>query len=112
MGGADFHIAMTDMLLAGFPVAGNTANVFPALREDQVAFGAPSSVSAGNGYVAPSAIQQAVGCLVRGTNCGSYTPRSGTNPNFRGLMTWSINWDRFYNYEFQNQNGAYLKSLA
>ena len=30
MGGADFHIAMTDMLLAGFPVAGNTANMFPA----------------------------------------------------------------------------------
>jgi chitinase len=112
MGGADFHIAMTDMLLAGFPVAGNTANVFPGLREDQVAFGAPSSVSAGNGYVAPSAIQQAVNCLIRNTNCGSYTLRSGTNPNFRGLMTWSINWDKFYNYEFQNQNGAYLKGIA
>ncbi len=112
MGGADFHIAMTDMLLAGFPVAGNTANVFPALREDQIAFGAPSSVSAGNGYVAPAAVQQAVGCLVRGTNCGSYSVRSGTNPNFRGLMTWSINWDKFYNYEFQNQNGAYLKALS
>ena len=41
MGGADFHIAMTDMLLAGFPVAGNTAQTFPALRADQVAFGAP-----------------------------------------------------------------------
>ena len=25
MGGADFHIAMTDMLLTGFPVAGNTS---------------------------------------------------------------------------------------
>ncbi len=111
MGGADFHIAMTDMLLAGFPVAGNTANVFPALREDQVAFGAPSSVSAGNGYVAPTAVQQAVNCLVRATNCGSYTVRSGPNPAFRGLMTWSINWDRFYGWEFQNQNGAYLKSL-
>jgi len=111
MGGADFHIAMTDMLMAGFPVAGNTANMFPALREDQVAFGAPSSVSAGNGYVAPSAIQQAVGCLVNGSNCGGYTPRSGTNPNFRGLMTWSINWDKYYGWEFQNQNGKYVKAL-
>ncbi len=54
MGAADFHIAMTDMMMAGFPVAGNTANMFPALREDQVGFGAPSSVSAGNGYVAPA----------------------------------------------------------
>ncbi|WP_438873045.1 chitinase [Paractinoplanes toevensis] len=111
MGGADFHIAMTDMLLAGFPVAGNTANVFPALREDQVAFGAPSSVSAGNGYVAPAAVQQAVGCLVSGANCGGYAVRSGTNPNFRGLMTWSINWDKFYGWEFQNQNGKYVKAL-
>ena len=111
MGGADFHIAMTDMLMAGFPVAGNTANMFPALREDQVAFGAPSSVSAGNGYVAPAAVQQAVGCLVSGTNCGGYTPRSGTNPNFRGLMTWSINWDKYYGFEFQNQNGKFVKAL-
>jgi chitinase len=112
MGGADFHIAMTDMLMAGFPVAGNTANMFPALREDQVGFGAPSSVSAGNGYVAPAAIQQAVTCLVKGSNCGGYTPRSGTNPNFRGLMTWSINWDRYYNWEFKNNNGPFLKGLG
>jgi chitinase len=112
MGAADFHIAMTDMLFAGFPVAGNAANLFPALRADQVGFGAPSSVSAGNGYVTPAAVQQAVGCLVKGTGCGGYTPRSGTNPNFRGLMTWSINWDRFYSWEFQNTNGAYLKTLG
>ncbi|MGW4501779.1 chitinase, partial [Micromonospora sp. NPDC004336] len=50
MGSADFHVAMTDMLLAGFPVAGNPDRFFPPLREDQVAFGAPSSPSAGNGY--------------------------------------------------------------
>ncbi|MEV0717834.1 cellulose binding domain-containing protein [Asanoa sp. NPDC050611] len=111
MGGADFHIAMTDMLLAGFPVAGNTANVFPPLREDQVAFGTPSSVSAGNGYVAPAGVQQAVNCLVRGQGCGGYTPRSGTNPNFRGLMTWSINWDRFYNWEFRLAHEPFLNSL-
>jgi chitinase len=111
MGGADFHIAMTDMLLAGFPVAGNTANVFPALREDQVAFGTPAAVSAGNGYVAPAGVQQAVNCLVRGTNCGSYAPRSGTNPAFRGLMTWSINWDRYYNWEFKNSHEPFLNAL-
>nr|WP_310376559.1 cellulose binding domain-containing protein [Catenuloplanes atrovinosus] len=111
MGGADFHIAMTDMLLAGFPVAGNAANVFPALREDQVAFGAPSSVSAGNGYVGPAAIQEAVNCLVKGVSCGSYTPRSGTNPNFRGLMTWSINWDRYYGWEFRNSHAPFLRAL-
>ncbi|MFB6397029.1 chitinase [Polymorphospora lycopeni] len=112
MGGALFHIAMTDMLLAGFPVAGNTNNVFPPLREDQVAFGTPSSTSAGNGYTAPAAVQQAVTCLVRGTNCAGYTPRSGTNPNFRGLMTWSINWDRYYGWEFQNSHRPFLNGLS
>ncbi|MFJ1540908.1 chitinase [Micromonospora chalcea] len=111
MGSADFHIAMTDMLLAGFPVAGNGNAVFPALREDQVAFGAPSSTSAGNGYLAPAGVQQAVTCLVRGQNCGGYTPRSGTNPAFRGLMTWSINWDRYYSWEFRLNHGPFLKAL-
>src|SRR4051812_20999677 len=111
MGGADFHIAMTDMLVAGFPVAGNTANMFPALRPDQVAFGAPATVNAGNGYVAPAAVQQAFGCLAKGTNCGGYTLRGGAHSDLRGLMTWSINWDHFNGYEFQNQNGAYIKSI-
>jgi chitinase len=111
MGGADFHIAMTDMLLAGFPVAGNANAVFPALREDQIAFGTPSSTSAGNGYVAPAGVQQAVTCLVKGQNCGAYVPRGGTNPGFRGLMTWSINWDRYYGWEFRLNHGPFLKSL-
>jgi chitinase len=112
MGGADFHVAMTDMLLAGFPVAGNTANTFPALRADQVAFGAPSSVSAGNGYVAPAAVQQAVTCLVKHSNCGGYTPRSAAAGSFRGLMTWSINWDRFYGWEFKNNHEPFLNALG
>jgi chitinase len=111
MGGADFHIAMTDMLLAGFPVAGNTNNMFPALREDQVAFGTPAAVSAGGGFTPVAGVQQAVNCLVRGTNCGGYTLRSGTNPAFRGLMTWSINWDRYYSYEFMNNHEPFLNSL-
>lgn len=37
VGGADFHIAMTDMLLTGFPVAGDPDHVCPPLRPDQVA---------------------------------------------------------------------------
>jgi chitinase len=110
IGGADFHIAMTDMLAAGFPVA-NTGLTFPALREDQIAFGLPAAVSAGNGYTSPAAVHQAVDCLVKGTNCGGYTLRGGTSPDFRGLMTWSINWDRYYDWEFMNSHEPYLNSL-
>ncbi len=112
MGGADFHIAMTDLMLTGFPVAGNTSNMFPALREDQIAFGTPASVNAGGGYVAPAQVQQAVSCLVKNTNCGGYTVRSGTNPNFRGPMTWSINWDKFAGWEFKNAHESFLNGLG
>jgi chitinase len=46
--------------------------------------GLPAAVSAGNGYTAPG---------------------------FRGLMTWSINWDRYYNWGFQNDHAPYLDAL-
>nr|WP_330164987.1 chitinase [Catellatospora vulcania] len=110
MGAADFHIAMTDMLAAGFPVA-NTGVTFPALREDQIAFGVPAAVSAGGGYTTPAQVQQAVNCLVKNQNCGGYTLRGGTSPDFRGLMTWSINWDRYYNWEFSNSHEPFLNAL-
>jgi chitinase len=111
IGNADFHIAMTDMLKAGFPVAGNTNNMFPPLREDQIAFGLPAASLAGNGYTTPDQVHQALDCLVKGTNCGGYTLRGGRSPSFRGLMTWSINWDRFFNWEFMNSHEPYLNSL-
>ncbi|MFE2966602.1 chitinase [Streptomyces sp. NPDC059340] len=107
MGGADFHIAMTDMLLTGFPVAGDANNVFPPLRPDQVAIGMPASTNAGNGYVAPSEVTKTLDCLTKKTNCGSYATH-GTWPGLRGLMTWSINWDRFGSWEFQRTFDGYF----
>ncbi|WP_103338381.1 chitinase [Amycolatopsis sp. CA-126428] len=110
MGGAEFHIAMTDMLKAGFSVA-NTGQFFPGLRPDQIAIGLPAAVSAGNGYTSPADVQTAVNCLVKGSGCGSYTLRGGTSPGFRGLMTWSINWDKYYGWEFQNSHEPFLNAL-
>ncbi|MEU3510703.1 glycoside hydrolase family 18 protein [Streptomyces longwoodensis] len=107
MGGADFHIAMTDMLLTGFPVAGDANNVFPPLRPDQVAIGMPASTNAGNGYVSPAEVTKTLDCLTKKTNCGSYATH-GTWPGLRGLMTWSINWDRFANGEFQKTFDGYF----
>jgi chitinase len=68
-------------------------------------------VSAGNGHTSPAGVQQALNCLVRGTHCGSYSLRGGTSPNLRGLMTWSINWDRYYNWEFMNSHEPFLNAL-
>ncbi|MFC8952391.1 chitinase [Streptomyces sp. NPDC057101] len=106
MGGADFHIAMTDMLLTGFPVAGNTDRFFPALRADQVAIGLPASTQAGNGHTTPAEVNKALNCLTRKTDCGTYQTH-GTWPALRGLMTWSINWDRFNQWEFSKNFDAY-----
>ncbi|MGS2648447.1 carbohydrate binding domain-containing protein [Streptosporangium sp. LJ11] len=111
MGGHDFHVAMTDMLLAGFPVAGNPNNVFPALRQDQVAIGLPAAPFAGNGFTTVAEVQKAFDCLAKGTGCGSYRPR-GVYPNLRGLMTWSINWDRYNAFEFSRSHRAYLDGLG
>ncbi|WSV44200.1 glycoside hydrolase family 18 protein [Streptomyces sp. NBC_01077] len=106
MGGADFHIAMTDMLLTGFPVAGNTDRVFPALRPDQVAIGLPASTQAGNGHTAPAEVNKALDCLTKKVNCGTYQTH-GTWPALRGLMTWSINWDRYNQWQFSQNFDAY-----
>ncbi|MEU4352527.1 glycoside hydrolase family 18 protein [Streptomyces sp. NPDC023838] len=106
MGGADFPIAMTDMLLAGFPVAGDTGRMFPALRPDQVAIGLPASTNAGNGYTAPAEVTKALDCLTKKANCGSYQTH-GSWPGLRGLMTWSVNWDRFGGGEFSKNFDAY-----
>lgn len=110
MGAADFHVAMTDMLLTGFPVRGNAADVFPALRPDQVAIGLPAAPYAGNGFTTVGEVQKAFDCLAKGTNCGSYRPR-GVYPSLRGLMTWSINWDKYNGSEFSLNHRAYLNAL-
>nr|WP_234439330.1 glycoside hydrolase family 18 protein [Streptomyces wedmorensis] len=106
MGGADFHIAMTDMLLTGFPVAGNTDRFFPALRADQVAIGLPASTQAGNGHTAPAEVNKALDCLTKKTDCGTYQTH-GTWPALRGLMTWSINWDRYNQWAFSKNFDSY-----
>ncbi|MFB6807148.1 chitinase [Streptomyces sp. NPDC056387] len=107
MGGADFHIAMTDMLLTGFPVAGDTARVFPPLRPDQVAIGLPATTNAGNGHTPPAEVDKALDCLTKRANCGTYATH-GTWPGLRGLMTWSVNWDRFGAWEFSRNFDAYF----
>ncbi|GGS88781.1 chitinase [Planobispora rosea] len=111
MGTHDFHVAMTDMLLAGFPIMGNPGNVFPPLRQEQVAIGLPAAPWAGNGFTTVAEVQKAFDCLAKGANCGPYKPR-GVYPKLRGLMTWSINWDRYNGFEFSRNHRAYLDGLG
>ncbi|MEV0322785.1 chitinase [Streptomyces sp. NPDC050658] len=80
-GSVDFLTALACIQLEG------------GLAPSQVGIGVPaSSKAAGGGYVPPSVVNQALDCLAKGTNCGSFKP-SKTYPDIRGAMTWSTNWD-------------------
>ncbi len=51
-------------------------------------------------------MNKALNCLTKATDCG--TDRThGTWPDPRGLMTWSINWDRYDQWEFSRNFDAY-----
>ena len=43
-------------------------------------------------------------------NCGSIKPNQAY-PSFRGVMTWSINWDKADGYNFSVPGGSYLSTL-
>ncbi len=90
-GTVDFMVASIKMLIEGFPIANNTN--FQGLRPDQVALGVPSGPrSAGSGFVTINDLNNAVNCLSKLVGCGSIKPNQAY-PTFRGVMTWSINWD-------------------
>ncbi len=95
----DFVVAMTEMLISGFPVARNAANAFPGLGADKVAIGLPATPSAApaGGYLAPAKVKQALDYLITGKSgyANTYKLRSTTGyPGLRGVMTWSVNWDK------------------
>ena len=81
------------------------------LRADQVGLGLPaSSRAAGSGYVSPTVVNNALDCLTKGTNCGSFKS-STTWPTLRGAMTWSTNWDALNGDAFSSQVGSHVHSL-
>lgn len=109
---ADFHVALTEMLLQGFPVGRNSAAFFPPLRPDQVLIGLPAAPSAaGSGYTPPVEVQKAFTYLTQGNGFGGVYKTIHTYPSLRGLMTWSVNWDKHNHFEFSTSHRAYLDRL-
>ncbi len=81
------------------------------LDASQVGLGVPASTrGAGSGYVDPSIVKNALDCLARGTNCGSFKP-SRTYPALRGAMTWSTNWDATAGNAWSNAVGPHVHGL-
>ncbi|WP_393078848.1 chitinase [Streptomyces sp. LN704] len=99
-GSVDFLTALACIQLQG------------GLAPSQVGLGLPASTSgAGSGYVSPTVVNNALDCLAKGTNCGSFKP-SKTYPDLRGAMTWSTNWDAAAGNAWSNSVGAHVHALG
>ncbi len=112
---ADFMVFNCDLLLSGFVTANGTGPKFPAFRPDQIAIGKPATQqAAGSGYATPVDIAKAMHYLATGKSFGgAYTiSKPEGYPSFRGVMTWSVNWDSTSNYLFAKTVYAELNSLS
>ncbi|MFC5197435.1 chitinase [Streptomyces kaempferi] len=99
-GSVDFLTALACIQLQG------------GLAPSQVGLGLPASTSgAGSGYVSPTVVNNALDCLAKGTNCGSFKP-SKIYPDLRGAMTWSTNWDASAGNAWSNSVGAHVHGLG
>ncbi len=112
MGNSDFYVSLVDMLLKGFPITKDPNKFFPALRPDQVLIGVPATVNAGNGHTGSQGVIKALDYLINNNSFGGQYRLSQTYPNLRGIMSWSINWDKFENLSFSNAVRAYLDGLT
>lgn len=113
-GTADFHVAMAEMLLQGFPVQGDSRQVFPPLRPEQIVIGLAAWPDAVNGgYTAPLETKKALNYLAMGESFGgAYRLHDSMNyAALRGVMTWSINWDAANHHQFSNAVRSYLDAL-
>jgi len=91
-GTVDFILSQTEAVIHGFNTAGG---YFNGLRSEQVAVGLPAcSMAAGGGYIVPDSVKAAINYL-RGlaTKPARYV-RVSSYPALRGMMDWSINWDK------------------
>ncbi|OQR92831.1 hypothetical protein ACHHYP_03165 [Achlya hypogyna] len=111
-GTVDCLVGGSLMLIEGFQTNYGNGWKFNGLRPDQVSFGVPSGPSsAGRGQVTADTVKRALTCLVQGVGCDTVKPVK-TYPSFRGVMTWSINWDNHDGYVFSKPARAALDSLG
>lgn len=108
-GSTDIMVASSVMLIEGFKKADGSQ--FVGLRPDQVAIGVPSgSHSANTGAVTSTNLNNALTCLTKLQGCNVARP-STSYPSFRGVMTWSINWDVADGRPFSISASNSLKAL-
>ncbi len=114
-GTADFHVAMADALIAGFKVRSTSTTTFPGLPAEKVLVGVPASAdAAGSGYTSDATLQDALTYLYTGKGYGGrYTLANAKGyPTFRGVMTWSINWDVYHAQTWSKAQRSFLDNVV
>lgn len=110
-GSVDMMVGSARMLIEGFALAGGKGR-FEGLRADQVALALPSGLrAAGNGHAIPADINRAFDCLTTATQCDQVAP-TRPYPDFRGVMTWSINSDVVDGRAFSEAVGKHLRAAS
>ncbi|SBV37906.1 Endo-chitinase, putative, chi18C (fragment) [uncultured Stenotrophomonas sp.] len=108
-GSVDMMAGSVTMLIEGFTLADGKGR-FDGLRPDQVALALPSGPqAAGTGQATPADINRAFDCLTTGNGCDQVKPQQ-PYPMFRGVMTWSINWDVADGRIFSGPVGEHLRA--
>ena len=110
IGNADFHIAMTDMLAAGFP-SRTPGRRSPACARTRSRSGCRPRSAPATGTPRPLPFSRRWTAWSKGTELRRLHAARRRLADLRGLMTWSINWDRYYNWEFQNCHEPYLNAM-
>ena len=104
-GSVDYHAAMTELLLHGFHVGGDSKQFFPPMPADKVAVGFLT------GDTTATIVSQAMDYIITGkapagTKYKLRTPAG--YPGMIGAMFWTIDADRRGNYNFSNVVGPQL----
>lgn len=101
----DYHASMTELLLHGFAVGGDSNEMFPAVPADKVAVGFLT------GYEDPATMHNGITYLVTGKKPADATYRLANPAGYPGLlggMYWTIDADRRENYKYSNNLGPLL----
>jgi len=104
-GTVDYHAAMTELLLQGFPVGGDQSHFFPPIPANKVAVGFLTTDTT------PKIVSEAMAYLITGNAPAGATyklRKPAGYPGLIGAMFWTLDADRRANYNFSNVIGPQL----
>jgi chitinase len=113
-GTADYHVALAEMFLRGFPVGGDRTKMFLPLPAAKVAIGFLATPSSARNYTNVPAIVDSLRYLITGQPFAGagYRLRQQTGySGFKGAMFWAINEDARNGFEASNAVGDFLHKL-